>query len=74
MLNDLELIKLKKKFRLMVVALVGCAVLLLIFIAATIFFYKLQASNPLLKNKVELNFYLPENLAQNSLPLKKLSC
>ena len=58
--NQLELARLKKKLRLMIVALIGCAALIIVFIAAVIFFYHLQPAAPLPKNKAQLNLYLPE--------------
>ena len=59
-----ELARLKKKLRFRIAALIGCVVLLIAFIAAALFFYQLQAANPLTKGHTQLQLDLPEKLAQ----------
>ena len=63
--HSAQLARLKKRLRLMIAALIGCVVLLIAFIAAVIFFYQLQAANPLTKSHTQLQLDLPEKLAQN---------
>ncbi len=70
--HSAQLARLKKRLRLMIAALIGCVVLLIAFIAAVIFFYQLQAANPLTKSHTQLQLNLPENLMQKKTAIQNI--
>ncbi len=66
------LIALKKRLRLLIIALVASAVLLFIFVGAAIFFYQLHASSPVPKAQGSYKIYNAKSLALLGLQIKNL--